>query len=739
MAVSRNTGRQSSVDLADSIRKSVLIVGGILIVVVIVVIFTLYLCRGKATRPRPGQHRHCDNCFNKRCQAPINTGVSCVMISCRLHCGATFHLCKEEEHQLLCPNEWVPCLNSVFGCPFYMSRCKQARHLQVCPASVVCCSMDWNRWPILDKDQSLYENLLKEEENEECLDLALSLRDQKILFGSLKMADFFPELTEQTSTAIVKEDLEAGAVGGTSIPIAVNGNPEEQGGLTQFEREALARGQLGTEFGRFSEWEAIFSKEAQASKVLEKAADENTKKASGMSQSSSDQPNAEEEQNPEDEKAKQDGEPINMDLSYLEKTGLAPWQEGVLDRLKKEVDCGSYNMYLVHHGRMLIHFGQMPACTPKEKDFVYGNLEAQVVKSVHTFKIPVSYCGRRARLGDDRPKVEKAEKLVDTSDLGISKNILSQSETIYTTLQCALDRELMGHAVSEMKALDGLYIDFGTQTYDFGKDLFTSKTVLSDIMEEKDTSQLGLKLDLESESVSRRHNKSNSSFTFSCQHFFRREEFSSHFRNVHADIQSGLGGWFQQRCPLSYLGCTFLQSRFRPSGTTARVIYSKQLKTFAVKPTMDGALYGGVRPNLSRSHRGKSKDSLSNLPLEVLQHIASFLDSFSLCQLSQVSSLMRDVCASLLQERGMVHLLWEKKTYSHGGTSWRCRKKVWNFSSLFSPIHRWTFRDISSMSEHLKVCPFNCPERKTDPFKLPSVYGPHEGVKNSLLNLRKRL
>ncbi|XP_068127041.1 F-box only protein 40 [Hyperolius riggenbachi] len=695
---------------------------------------------GKATRPRPGQHRHCQNCFSKRCQAPINTGVSCLMINCRLNCGATFHLCKEEEHLQLCPNEWVPCLNSIFGCPSYMNRCKQAMHLKVCPASVVCCSKDWNRWPIVDKDQTLYNNLLKEEENEECLDLALSLQDQKVLFRSLKMAELFPELSENPQNTISLEthddNQEAGAVGGTDLPSGSIRGMEE--GLTQFEREALARGEIGTEFAKFSQWEAMFSKEMKAAKVLESVTDPNAGKSDGTSKNFCGESSADKGENSEEDKKAND--PNSMDMSGCEKTGFAPWQEGVLERMKSEVDCKSYNMYIVHHGSMLIRFGQMAACTPKEKDFVYGNLEACPMVTVCTFKVPTSYCGRRAKLGDENPKIERAEKLVDTSDLEVPEEDSSHSDTIYRTLMCALDREVRGHEVSQMKALDGLLIDFGTQTYNFGQDLFTNKMTLLDLISERDMRRLGVKLDIESESVSQRHNKSNSSFSFSCQLFFRRDEFSSHFKNVHNDVQTSLGGWFQQRCPLSYLGCTFLQTRLRPAGVNSRIIYSKQLKTFAVKPLVDCTLYEGVRPNLSRSHRGKSKDSLSNLPLEVLLHMARFLDSSSLCQLSQVSSLMRDVCATLLQERGMVHLVWEKKTYSHGGSSWRCRKKAWNFSSLFSPVHRWTFEDISSMSEHLKVCPFNTPEKKTDPFKLPKMYSTQEEVKeDSLLNLRKKL
>ncbi|MEE6525569.1 hypothetical protein FKM82_025644, partial [Ascaphus truei] len=638
---------------------------------------------GRTQRSPPGQHRHCEKCFSKRCQAPVDPGTSCVMISCRSHCGATFHLCKEEEHRLLCPHEWVPCLNSVFGCPFSMSRFKLAKHLKVCPASVVFCSMDWNRWPNIDRKTTLHENIMKEEHREDCLDVALALRDQVILFDTLNMAELFPELAHNAPQEGLCTE-ESGAMGGadsehlTSASGSMGMNNGEVVVLSQFERDALAKGKDGMDLTKFSEWDSIFSKEKSAARYLESNIGKNDSKISHTSQGLDTKAAV---ANDDEELQKAQGEDKRGEqVDKFEKGGFAPWQEGVLERLKSEVDIGDYNMYLVHHGSMLIRFGQMAACTPKDKDFVYGNLEAQEVKTVCTFKVPTSYCGRRAKIGDESRKIKKEHKSVDTSDLGVNLEDLPISDTINITLLCSLENELKGHVISETKALDGLFIDLGTQTYDFGLDAFSKKTVLADVLPGR---TLGLHVGLQSECVTRRHNKSNSSFTFSCNHVFRRDEFSSHFKNVHSDIQSCLNGWFQQRCPLSYLGCTFVQNQFCPVGPKSQIIYSKQLQTFAIKPQVASTLYEGVRPNLSRSHRGKSKDSLSSLPLEIVQHVAGFLDSFSLSQLSQASVLMRDVCATLLQERGMVHLHWEKKTYSHGGTSWRCRKKASIWSKMW--------------------------------------------------------
>nr|XP_006124237.1 F-box only protein 40 isoform X1 [Pelodiscus sinensis] len=692
---------------------------------------------GRAQKTAPGQHRHCEKCFNRQCQVPVELTVSCLVINCHSRCGAAFHMCKQEEHQLLCPLEQVPCLNSAYGCPSSMARFKLAKHLQVCPASVVHCSMEWNRWPNVDSETILHKNIMKHPHNEQSLDTALALRDQKILFRTLKMAELFPEWREDDEMEEPgAAGLDEGAVGG------ITGDSREADGqvaeLTQQERENLAKDKEGMDLASYKTWENMFSKELSALKATGLSA--NSEKKEGDSYKKTGQTlcggnpteKTKEAAIVEDPKESKN----NQVMAGAEKTGLAPWQDGILERLKKEVNIGDYNMYLVHHGRMLIHFGQLAACTPREKDFVYGNLEAHEVKTVCTFKVPVSYHGKRARLADTQAyKVVTMDKSVDTSDLQMSLEECPQLDIARTTLLCALEKELKGHEISEAKNIDGLFMDFGTQTYNFQVEPFSSRDVLADVLDIK--SSPGLHVELHTECVTRRHNKSCSAFTFTCNHFFRRDEFPSHFKNVHTDIQSCLNGWFQQRCPLAYLGCTFVQNRFYPATQKATFIYSQHLDTLAIQPEVDDALSKIQKCNFTASNKGKNKDSLSSLPLELLQYIAGFLDNFSLSQLSQVSVLMRDICATLLQERGMVFLLWEKKRYSHGGTSWRARKKIWQFSSLFAPVNNWQFSDIPSMSEHLKICPFYDVEHKKDPFLLVSMSGPQKQAQNRLVSTFK--
>nr|XP_014429576.1 F-box only protein 40 isoform X3 [Pelodiscus sinensis] len=695
------------------------------------------MIKGRAQKTAPGQHRHCEKCFNRQCQVPVELTVSCLVINCHSRCGAAFHMCKQEEHQLLCPLEQVPCLNSAYGCPSSMARFKLAKHLQVCPASVVHCSMEWNRWPNVDSETILHKNIMKHPHNEQSLDTALALRDQKILFRTLKMAELFPEWREDDEMEEPgAAGLDEGAVGG------ITGDSREADGqvaeLTQQERENLAKDKEGMDLASYKTWENMFSKELSALKATGLSA--NSEKKEGDSYKKTGQTlcggnpteKTKEAAIVEDPKESKN----NQVMAGAEKTGLAPWQDGILERLKKEVNIGDYNMYLVHHGRMLIHFGQLAACTPREKDFVYGNLEAHEVKTVCTFKVPVSYHGKRARLADTQAyKVVTMDKSVDTSDLQMSLEECPQLDIARTTLLCALEKELKGHEISEAKNIDGLFMDFGTQTYNFQVEPFSSRDVLADVLDIK--SSPGLHVELHTECVTRRHNKSCSAFTFTCNHFFRRDEFPSHFKNVHTDIQSCLNGWFQQRCPLAYLGCTFVQNRFYPATQKATFIYSQHLDTLAIQPEVDDALSKIQKCNFTASNKGKNKDSLSSLPLELLQYIAGFLDNFSLSQLSQVSVLMRDICATLLQERGMVFLLWEKKRYSHGGTSWRARKKIWQFSSLFAPVNNWQFSDIPSMSEHLKICPFYDVEHKKDPFLLVSMSGPQKQAQNRLVSTFK--
>ncbi|XP_035240230.1 F-box only protein 40-like [Anguilla anguilla] len=672
---------------------------------------------GRQKKAVAGQHAHCETCFSRRCTVPVEISVSCPVASCRLLCGAVFHACKQEEHQLLCPLEKVPCLNAANGCPFALTRRRLARHLERCPASVVTCSLDWNRWPVAESDGALYGNLLQGSRAEEPLDLSMAVRDQALLFRSLKMEALFPELMEREEKPVLPEEVQ-GAVGGGAI-VGVGGASASPGGplehgtvdtqeLTQEERDAIAKNREVAGVENYASWEAIFSKEWRSCQQTAKNLGNDPKASDGKEQTT---PTSKQAEN--GERATGRHERDSTSAADVAKTGLAPWQDGVLERLGKEVNAAEYNMYLVHHGSMLIRFGQLAACTPKERDFVYGGLEPVEVQTVRTFNVPYSYKAKRNHLRDPSTRAKREDKGVDTPRW---EGTAPQKDEVEMTLLCSLEKELRGHAVSESVGTDGLFVDVGTQTYAFPSSPFRAGASLADVVADRAP---GLHLQIQAESVTRRHNRSTSAFTFLCGHAFRRDEFPAHFRNAHSDIQSCLSGWFEQRCPLAYLGCTYSQKRFRPASHGATVTYDPDAGAFNLRPDVPTALPEdpkGGRPDGKGSAR--IPESLGDLPFEILRHVAGFLDGFSLSQLARTSRLLRDVCATLLQERGMVSLRWERSTDSHGGSSWRCRQKVWQFSSLFSPVERWTFDRTPSMSEHLKACPFYRTEERSEPFAL---------------------
>ncbi|XP_062867389.1 F-box protein 40.1 [Trichomycterus rosablanca] len=644
-------------------------------------------------------HRHCETCHRRYCKVIIEISVSCMVVNCRLLCGASFHMCKEEEHILLCPNEKVPCLNANYGCPLTMCRSYLAKHLKVCPASVVVCSMEWNRWPIEEAEPpEFYNNILKENYTQEPLDLSMALRDQGYLFHSLKMKTLFPELIEKLKEK-PKEDQELeGAVGGVYTDVleastsagVYPGCELQEGELTQEEREAIAKDTNVSGIDRYDIWERIFSMELSGCK--------HTIKSMGTEPSST------------STELKLQANPTRLEILQEET------QPETVES-NPSFDMPHFNPYEMDEDKYLIATSLFACDTRPKKKFIYEHLQPMKIKTVRTFKVPTSFKARPGHIRNPS-HYKKVCQAVDTSDLGIDLDDVPKWDEVQATLLCSLEKELRGHLIAESSGTDSLLRDKGTQTYDFYSAPFKADATLADITAER---ALKLHVQIQTESVTNRHNKSSSAFTYVCCHSFRRDEFPSHYKNVHSDIQFSLNGWFEERCPLAYLGCTFSQRRFQPSSHRATVSYDKDLSTFTLRPEVPPVLYDGVKTVMTDRKRARNLDSLSKLPFELLIHIAGFLDSFTLSQLALVSRLMRDVCGTLLQERGMVSLKWQKKVYSHGGWCWRIKHKVWQFSNLFSPVDNWCLDKVPSMSEHLKVCPYYEMENRTEPVLLTCV------------------
>lgn len=132
-------------------------------------------------------HSHCVTCVKRNCREPPNDLTSCALISCENSCGAKYHGCKFNDHILLCPLERVPCINSVYGCPLVLLRSRMGSHLEICPASIVVCCVEWNRWPLHSHETKADMPRVDPHIHSDQLDVSLALRDQRMLVESLKI------------------------------------------------------------------------------------------------------------------------------------------------------------------------------------------------------------------------------------------------------------------------------------------------------------------------------------------------------------------------------------------------------------------------------------------------------------------------------------------------------------------------------------------------------------------------
>uniref|UniRef100_A0ABM5G2A0 F-box only protein 30 isoform X3 n=1 Tax=Pogona vitticeps TaxID=103695 RepID=A0ABM5G2A0_9SAUR len=730
------------------------------------------------------QHLHCVNCVSRRCMTRPEAGISCDLTGCPMVCGAVFHSCKAEEHRLLCPLERVPCLNSGFGCPFTVARNKIAEHLENCPASVVCCTMEWNRWPVSYADRKSYENLSKDVDEVEQLDLALALQDQRMLLESLKVATMTSKTTDQVS----KYREQTSVTSAQDAPLS-NGlmpvDEESYGALYQATVEttkslataldilnsatrdiSMLSSKLGISSCEASS-EDYQTKEANCNRSMHRVVehnylDDDSIGAVGGIQVDALIHSAQLEKNGSSDICYDTMQQCKLNMNF-ENTSLCNGfhvdnaDTNTLQQ-SEETDVCNSNLSNVANGvcsasscdETLNFCNSIPVATQVKEEIPLHSLsngtinhvylphdcseellqrqiEQERLRNIDVFSlIPHRSYNFLASHYFSAPKEDKA---VDTSDLEITEDPMGVQgiDLITAALLFCLGDSPGGRGISDSRVIDGYHVDFGTQTFSLPSAILATNTMVGEIASasacDHANPQLSnpspfqtLGLDLVLECVARYQTK-RSMFTFVCGQLFRRNEFSSHFKNVHGDIHAGLNGWMEQRCPLAYYGCTYSQRRFCPSTQGAKIIHDRHLRSFGVQPCISTVL---TEPD-KRCCLGLRSDHLSNLPFEVLQHIAGFLDGFSLCQLSRVSRLMRDVCGSLLQARGMVILLWEKRMYPDGSSSWQIKEKVWRFSTAFCTVNEWKFADIVSMADHLKKCSYNAVERREEAVPLPCM------------------
>ncbi|XP_061756551.1 F-box only protein 30-like isoform X1 [Nerophis ophidion] len=589
-------------------------------------------------------HSHCMSCVNQRCMIRPQLGFSCDLIACPQVCGAIFHFCKAEEHHLLCPLVRVPCLNSAYGCPATVVRQQMYAHLEVCPAGVVCCTMELSAVaPPVEKGSLSPES--KDVRVREPTVPFSSQSSSSAEFARERIINGIIGLNEQHDTKLHEATLETARSLATALELVSSASAPDsctEGMRTEATLQARR-------LGRFVQC--------------------------GLSANV-----CQEERDP------------NSSVTECLETN----QKGTSVHISKGVAHG----HGVLQERGLVPESHKPEWMPH---------------SCQGFDHDQSLCRSQAKM-QDKAGLEHGDNPMELEEI----DVITAEKNIF-----CLEKSRDSQKISDSFGIDGRHVDFGTQTFSFLAASLENYIRVGDMAFTTHPGPDGyLWRGLVLKEI--------------CAQSFRRDQFSSHFTNVHGDIQPGLNGWIAHRCPLAFYGCPFSQQRFYPSRPGAKLIFDRRLRSFGVQPCP------GSKPS------GDSQSDLfSGLPHEILWHITGFLDSFSLCQLSLVSRTMRDVCSGLLQTRGIVEVQWEKTQCSSGrmAVSWQITHKrskecthtfeptdekwqlpkncikneVWRFSTAFTPVLKWGCSDVPSMAKHLQKCHYNTVEHRAEPVALPAL------------------
>ncbi|KAL5007080.1 hypothetical protein ScPMuIL_015886 [Solemya velum] len=608
-------------------------------------------------------HSHCETCIKQFCSLSPDGITSCPMVLCEQACGARFHGCKKDGHAFICQLERVPCINKVYGCPFILLRAKIKSHLRVCPASVVRCGIEWNRWPMHSLEERKKAPLPLNNPHVKCgqLDVALAFRDQRMLLDSMKVSKRTRRILQNSLTR--RYPAVPFGVRSSSIDSDTVNSEDTSKNVSDEESDAP--------------WEVVNSPPGLQSSICSKL-----------------------------HKASKD----------------------TATHLSAALDLVSNHMGLEAIRHMKLDY---------------------ISEADETSK---STC-------DILSEKKEHKKSTETRD-ALSQNIENTCDT--ETRPSALSSSV-SNSQFDLAEKSGTVPLVSSTTFNETSSLKSEPDVEVYNQSSKLHDLLGV--DINIECISKYQQKPSTMYTFLCAQEFRRDEYSWHLKNVHNEIQCALNGWLEQRCPLAWQGCTWSFHRFSPNDQNSSVVYNPlseslglivngtegqedsetssdqqntEILTDAYLRKLRQAtpeIYTSykydsdikVLPNFKspsqdtgNSMASKSGNTLelNDLPFEMLQHVARRLNGFDLANLSLTCHFLRDVCCSLLEEMGIVVLVWEKRPAGHT-PRWRVSYKKWQFSNSFTPIRSWIFNGFNPVSQHLKECSYNQDKnRRTDRVRL---------------------
>ena len=568
-------------------------------------------------------HEHCLQCFTQKCNHPF--GKTCILMPCNNKCGAVMHSCKMEDHLIVCLNSIQPCINSIYGCPYTLKRKHLAKHLSVCPASVIICTMEWNRKPLHLQNSVKMAGFDPNTITKNHLETTMALRDQRVLLQAMIPPDILDQIILSTES---------------NHKITV---PFMSPKLRTFDQET----------------QDVINQNISEDTVHEKPNDTkpNVLTNGSIHKASSDVI---------------EEFPIQKPLLRT-KFRLSPKKEFKDTGCNtSDIDLDATSMAWMNPGVEVLGYDSMTCMF----EMLGAYEEREAISTSHNSE------GLRCTLNDSR--------------LCSFRHVATQSRPFFDIHKhCGK----IGNAVQEMYAPNPDVC-------------FLSNTNNPKLYET-------LVLDQVLERLPRYEKKSRSMYTFMCNNMLRRDQYQSHFRNVHCDICSSLNGWLEQKCPYAQYGCNFSQFRFSPDSSSNALIYDNSRSCLAVKP-QDSEL-NEITENASNS----DALTLLDLPWEILDLIISFLDSYSIGQLSQTCIALQNFCGSSLKYRGIVSQNWDKFKRIDGEITWQTVGETWLFSNSFTTINKWVCNDVPTISAHASKCPVaaqlavSCPRDRR--VKLPTT------------------
>ncbi|XP_045129517.1 F-box only protein 30-like isoform X2 [Portunus trituberculatus] len=578
-------------------------------------------------------HFHCEHCIKmSKCLERPKQGWSCEIDYCPNGCGHKFHICKTSEHRLMCSHERVPCINAGYGCPLWMQRRFIAEHLPFCPASVVLCNAEWNRWALgaKERERVAMTKGITGLYNPMDLDMALALQDQELVNEMQKV----PKRVRTTLCNGITRRFPC-------LPLTIRGshhhssNENYQGNklthsTTEEEEDDLTPGlsvSVCTELLRGKKSVLSCPSSELRGAILPSASFTSPHSMEELSHTT---------HNQGDIKRKHS-------QSHVCKDDIA-------------AICCSHEI--------IKNICMFCRNDPDEPDYKMGKVwrEQLTLKKPGEFRWVVEPCVEKVRKRNQFGMY--AYKRYDESDEDDDENT----------------------------SLDKMNLIFDELGHPMGKrPRFQTPPPAS-------ITPKGLTMELTLKHYSRHQTKPKAMFTFQCMQ--DSDVVYSHSLKA-----------FGVRPKLDYepASCGGLPRSRSPSVEKTTSALGQMRLTPVQKGKKTGsasAKHKNINFEAATEQYLASSTHLTYLPVEVLQKIAVYLDGYSLNNLSQSCRLMRDICLSLLNERGLVIIEWVRYV-EDSKVRWKEGKKRRFFSKAFEHVQHWGFKDVTHMANHLQVCDFN--------------------------------